>query len=96
MGQKHAFYLWPGLQKSTMSAHKNCHFFQLCVAIAYGLALLTDENYPTCAEMHGESCKAYRMKLSPLDQKILMDIQLGVICVNMVDFHRPGHIFCAN
>ena len=27
----------------------------------------------------GESCKAYRVKLSPLEQKILLNIQLGVI-----------------
>ena len=26
------------------------------------------------------------MKLSPLEQKILMNIQLGVICTDMVDF----------
>ena len=35
------------------------------------------------------------MKLSPLEQKILMNIQLhvGVICADMVDFRRPGHIY---
>ena len=33
-----------------------------------------------------------RMKLSPLEQKILMNIQLGVICTDMVDFCRRGHI----
>ena len=38
------------------------------------------ENYSTCAEIHGESSKVYRMKLSPLEQKTLMNIQLGVIC----------------
>ena len=30
------------------------------------------------------------MKLSPLEQKILMNIQLGIICVGMVG--RPGHV----
>ena len=32
------------------------------------------------------------MKLSVLDQKIKMNIQLGVICTDMVDFYRPAHI----
>ena len=31
------------------------------------------------------------MKLSHLEQKMLMNIQLGVICADMVDFCRPGH-----
>ena len=31
------------------------------------------------------------MKLSPLEQNILMNIQLCVICTDMVDFCRPGH-----
>ena len=30
------------------------------------------------------------MKLSPLEQKILMNIQLGAICTGMIDFYRPG------
>ena len=42
-------------------------------------------NYLTHAEIHGESSKAYRMRLSPLEQKILINIQLGVICVDMHD-----------
>ena len=46
----------------------------------------------TDAKIHGESCKAYRMKLSPLEQKILMNIQLGVIMVNC---STPGYIFGA-
>ena len=44
------------------------------------------KNHLTCAEIHGESSKAYRMKLSPLEQKILMNIQLGVIGVHIVDY----------
>ena len=32
--------------------------------------------------IYGKSFKAYKMELSPLER----DIQLGVICVNMVDF----------
>ena len=36
------------------------------------------------------------MKLSALEQKILMNIQLGVICTDMVDFRRPGHKCDAN
>ena len=77
-----------------MSAHKKSpRFLQLCVAITHGLALLTTlKNYSICAESHGESSKAYRLQLSPLEQKILMNIQLGVICADMVDFRRPGHI----
>ena len=31
------------------------------------------------------------MKLSPLEQKILMNIQLGVICEDKVDICKPGH-----
>ena len=43
----------------------------------------------SCAEILGESSKAYKVKLSPLDQKILINIQLGVY-VDMVD---NGHNF---
>ena len=32
------------------------------------------------------------MNLSPSEQNILMNIQLGVICTDMVDFCRSGHI----
>ena len=31
-------------------------------------------------KIHGEFSKAYRVKLSPLEQQILKNIQLGVIC----------------
>ena len=44
------------------------------------------------AEIHGESDDAYRMKLKRLELKILMNIQLGVICTDVAAFHRPGHI----
>ena len=38
-----------------------------------------------CAEIHEESSKAYRMKSSPLEQKILMSILLGVIaCIWLI------------
>ena len=43
--------------------------------------------------MHGESSTGYRLKLPPLEHKILMHIQLGVICTDMVDFCRSGHIY---
>ena len=33
------------------------------------------------------------MKLSPLEQKILKNIQLGVICVVMVDIAGWSHVF---
>ena len=36
----------------------------------------------THAEIHGESSKAYKMKSSPLEQKILMNIQLGVMLIS--------------
>ena len=32
------------------------------------------------------------MKLSSLEQKILMNIQLGVICVDMVDYCISGKL----
>ena len=38
------------------------------------------------AESHGLSFKAYRAKPSPLEQKILMYIQLGVICSTCLIF----------
>ena len=74
-----------------MSAHKNRHVFSTlsCHNLHFSFANKTN----TCAEIHGESCKAYRMKLSPLKQKIFMNIQLGVTCVDMVDFYRSGHIY---
>ena len=60
--------------------------------VSHTLALLAQQNHLTCAEILGESCEAYRMKLSPLEQKILMNIQLGVICANMVDYCRLAHV----
>ena len=77
-----------------MSVHKIHHIFRLCVLIAYVLASLAAQKFSTCTEIHGESSKAYRMKLSPLEQKVLMNIQLGVICTDMVDSCWPpaGHI----
>ena len=45
------------------------------------------------AGIHGGSCKVYRVKLSLLKQKILMNIQLGVICVDMVDYCKHLHIY---
>ena len=45
------------------------------------------QNHLTCAEIHGESSKVCRMKLSPLEQKILMNIQLGVVGVYIVDYY---------
>ena len=57
------------------------------IAIFFNFVLcFKDKNNPTCADIHGES---YR---PPLEQKILMNIQLGVICTDIVDFCRPGHI----
>ena len=43
--------------------------------------------------MHGESFKAYRIKISILEQELLLNIQLDVICADMVDFRRLGHIY---
>ena len=37
-------------------------------------------------EIHGESWEAYTLKLSPLEHKILMNVLLGVICLDMLDF----------
>ena len=45
--------------------------------------------YPTQAEIHRELSKVYRMKSSPSEQRIMI---LGVICTEMVDFCKPGHI----
>ena len=33
------------------------------------------------------------MQIPPLEVKIFMNIQLDVICADMVDFHRLGHIW---
>ena len=35
-------------------------------------------------------CFSYSNTL--LEQEILLNFQLGVICTDMVDFRRPGHI----
>ena len=40
--------------------------------------MVATKNVTMSAKVHGGSCKAYKMKLSPLEQKILMNIQLGV------------------
>ena len=47
-------------------------------------AITCDKNYLMCAEIHEESFKAYRMKLSSLEQKILKNIQLGVNCADVL------------
>ena len=57
------------------------HVFQLFVAITYAVAY--GENYLIHAEIHGEACKVYKMKLSALE---LTNIQLGVICMDIVGF----------
>ena len=43
------------------------------------------------AEIHRGSSKAYRMKLSPLEQKILMNIQLGIVLFDRFS-HPWSHI----
>ena len=42
-------------------------------------------------EIHGKLSKTYKIKLS---EKILMNIQLGVICTELVNLRSPGHILC--
>ena len=49
--------------------------------------------YTTNAESYGKSYEAYRMEISIAEHKILLNNQLGVICVDMVDFRRHGHIY---
>ena len=39
--------------------------------------------------------KIYRMRIFPLEVKIFMNIQLDVICTDMVDFRRLSHIYVA-
>ena len=56
----------------------------LCLAITHNLILIKLEIPHSCKNSLNSS-KAYGMKLSPLEQKILMNIQLGVICAEMVD-----------
>ena len=57
------------------ASHKSCQ-----VILSYhNNSYQRNNNYLTHAEIHGESSKTYRMKLSPLEQKILMNIQLGVM-----------------
>ena len=72
------------LQESNV--HKLPHF-QICVTITHTLALIAAQNYLTCVEIHGESSKAYRTKLSPLEQKILMN---RCNCMDVIDFCTPG------
>ena len=47
----------------------------------------TTKNHPTSTELQGESSEVYGIKLSFTEQKILMNIQLWVICVDKVDFN---------
>ena len=47
--------------------------------------------YTTTAEFNWLSSASYRNGILQLQLKILMKIQLSVICTHMVDFHRPGH-----
>ena len=46
-------------------------FFQLCCVITH---VLVHEIYTTHAEIHGESFKAYRMRISLQEQEILLNI----------------------
>ena len=49
-------------------------FFQPCCIITHVLVIEQDEYYTTDAEIHGESYKAYRMQISLLELKILLNI----------------------
>ena len=60
-----------------VSAQKSPRFFNFAVS-------LTKLNYSTHPEMNAKSFKAYRMKISLLEQEII--IVEGVICANMSDF----------
>ena len=71
------------VQKLTLYAHKIATFFQLCITITHPMALLAS---PTCAGILGECCED-SMKLSPTEQKILMNIQ---ICADLFNFRRSG------
>ena len=53
--------------------------------------MLTKHNLTVHAEIYGESFKAYRMKIPLLELEIFVNMQLGVICVDVVDFCRLGH-----
>ena len=63
-----------------------CIYFDFAI-ITYTSAFLTrQKNSRTRAEIDGKFSKAYRMKLSPLEQKIL-------ICTDFVDFCRSGYVY---
>ena len=47
----------------------------------------------TTAEFNGLSSAACRNGILHSEQKILVKIELGVICAHMVDLCRPGHIY---
>ena len=59
--------------------------------MACGLPLLTRQKLPTHAEIN---VKLTKLDILFLEQKILMNMQLGVIRINMADFCRPDHIIC--
>ena len=41
-----------------------------------------------------KSCETYGVKLFPLEQKMLKNIQLGVISVDTIDFADLGNLYC--
>jgi len=59
---------------------------------SHSMALLCWRKSLSCAEING---KYSWMKLSLLGQKILANIRPGVICAEMIDFYRFGHICIA-
>ena len=71
-----------------MSVHENCLIY---VGITRALALLTNR-MEIISLMLKFTENLMKLKLSPLEQKILMSIQPGIICTNLVNFYRPGQL----
>lgn len=64
--------MWLSLQKSTVFVHKN----YLVFSKLFALLILTKQNkiLTTPAEINGELFKAYRMQISLIEEKLLMNI----------------------
>ena len=75
-----------------MSAHKNQSIFSSLHSSNLRSSSANKINFLSNIEFNGKSFKIYRIQILILEVKIFMNIQLDVICADMVDFRRLSHI----
>ena len=82
----------PGLLKSTIWSHKNCLIFST-LPFHNSLSICNNKTvFITHVEFNGESFNLSLQNDDILFRFILLNNYIGVICAQMVDFCRLGHI----